>query len=85
MSKKKSWKKFRPNSDEALESALKQERLLTANWYARMSGQIAWKPGEREKLYAEMDAKSVEVNDLIKQQNANWFANLPDQEEEVIA
>lgn len=76
MGKQKLWQKMRPDSNEELEKALKSERTLQAVWYGKMSGQVAWNPGERGRLSAVMDAMSREVNGLIAQKAANDFASL---------
>lgn len=52
MSKRKRWKQA---DDDPLSIAIGRERVITAGWYARMSGQIPWKEGERE-LYTSMTA-----------------------------
>ena len=63
--KVKGWKKLRPDSNEELERLLKIERNLTARWYTRISGEIPWTDGERERLAATMDAATMEVDHAI--------------------
>lgn len=79
MSKRSKWKRFRPGSNDELESALLEDRKLTARWYERISGQIHWGPGERGRLNASMEAQAKTVNSLIQQQAAEQFVSLPDE------
>jgi len=76
--KKSKWKKFRPDSNEALEAALLDERKLTARWYQRISGTVAWEPGERERLYALMESQADIVDRLNQKNAADQFAALPE-------
>lgn len=66
------WKKLRPDSNDELEGLLQEEKHLTAYWYARISGQVPWKHGQREQPAEQMDAMSGQVNALM-------FASLPDE------
>ena len=70
--KKPVWKKLRPNSNEELENLLKIERQMTAFWYQRMSGSVAWAPGEKERHMERMRIQAGEVY-------AEIFANLPEE------
>jgi len=78
MTKKSKWKKLRPDSNEALETALLDERKLTARWYQRINGTVAWEPGERQRLYALMESQSDIVDRLIQENAVEQFAALPD-------
>lgn len=79
MSKKPKWKKIRPDSNDELEESLFAERALTRRWYQRISGEIPWSPGERERLYAAIEAQSANVDRLIQENAAKIFAELPDE------
>ena len=76
----KSWRRFRPESNEELEAAFNRERHLTALWYQRISGNVGWLDGERERLSREMDAATAAVHLLMAEQSAERFAQLPDPE-----
>ncbi len=67
----------KPNQYDELEIALQAEKTLTAKWYQRISGQIAWQPGEREAISIQMEAQAANVNRLIQQKAASDFAALP--------
>lgn len=66
------WRKENPE----LHSLLTAERNLTALWYARMSGEVAWKPGEKESMGELMAQFSEKIKRLQGEQAAEEFANL---------
>ena len=70
----------RKEFDEELADLLREEKHLTARWYERISGQVPWKPGERERIDAKSDELSAQINRHIAEGNAEWFAGLPDGE-----
>jgi hypothetical protein len=73
MSKHSSWKGIRPDSTPEIESALLTEKELTARWYERVSGQVAWSPGEREMLNSSIDEQAEIVKKLMREQIASGY------------
>ena len=65
MSKKSKWRKFRPESNEVLEELLYRERILMAEWYELMSGQVLWSDGERQSMAKEQEAIALTIDHLI--------------------
>jgi hypothetical protein len=65
------------NTKELLGIALKEERDLTAAWYARMSGEVPWMPGRREMFSAKFEELSQRIRTLQGEDTAQWFAELP--------
>lgn len=63
--------------NEALNTAIREEKMLTREWYLRMSLQVPWKPGQRESFAARFDALDREIDRLWAMDNAEWFSNLP--------
>ena len=55
----------------------KDEAKLTKDWYARMSGIIPWKPGERESYLGIFGRIENQIRGSSG--NAEWFAELPDE------
>ena len=76
---KNRWKKFRPDSNPELEAALYDEKSLTARWYARMTVEKEWQPGEKISLAAMMESVAQKVNRLLASTAADNFAALPDE------
>jgi len=71
---KKSWKRFRPNSNPELEQLLNDERVLTHTWYRRMSGEDK---GERICIFAAaMEQVASRINQLLTEKAVNDFAKL---------
>jgi len=70
---KHSWKRFRPQSNEEIELLLKQERKLTAQWYARVSGVENRSPAN---LYPVMDEIAGRINTLLREKFVEDFAKL---------
>ena len=64
MSKKNTRKKYGTGNDE-LDEALAQDKIVTAYWYHRISGQVPWMPGEREVVNRMMDAAAARVRSLM--------------------
>lgn len=61
---------------EELNIAVTNMRTLTALFYARMSGQIAWKDGEKAECMERFKDLDAIIDDLRGQQNAEWFGSL---------
>lgn len=62
--------------NDVLDTALREEKLLTARWYAAMSGQLPWKPGEKEANQAKTSQVERVIREEFAKQNAVWFAGL---------
>jgi len=75
--KQPKWKKFRPDSTQEIEDLLSAEKRLTGYWYQRMSGQVAWMPGEKDTLMRRMDELSIQIRKAQGGAAAAWFAGLP--------
>jgi hypothetical protein len=60
---RKEW--FKTQRHDYLEILAGKQRKLTARWYARISGQVPWEDGEREKIDAEQEAIAQEMNRVI--------------------
>jgi hypothetical protein len=60
-----------------IENILYEEKKLTAHWYARMSGEIAWDDGQREEYSRKQQLLSDEYWRLQKEESAEWFESLP--------
>lgn len=52
--------------DEVLDRLLLEDKSLTAKWYERMSGQIPWNPGEREKIETASEELAKKINARMK-------------------
>ena len=65
-------------ANEVLDSALTEEKALTARLYLAMSGQMDWLPGEREKHSAMTKRVLAVIHRELSQDNAEWFSNLPE-------
>jgi hypothetical protein len=61
---------------EKFNAALTEQKNLTAGWYLRMSGQIPWKPNERELLEAKFERQNLNIHGMAKQIAALEFAEL---------
>jgi hypothetical protein len=79
VSHKSSWKKLRPDSNKELELELTADKKITAEWYTRMSGAVAWQPGEKEAFYGEMDSIADAIRSQQSQIASQWFARLPEE------
>lgn len=52
-------------TDPLLFAKLKAEKRLTQIWYSKISGQLAWKPGEREELAKKSEQAAMDVDHII--------------------
>jgi hypothetical protein len=59
-----------------IETLLTAQKVLTAEWYKRMSGEIEWKPGEKEENQRRSDAISVELKTLWADEAVDQFVTL---------
>lgn len=66
------WRRNETKAQEDYNRALLEDKLLTAVWYRKMSGELPWNPGERE----EYDRRFKESSENI---SACWFASLPEE------
>lgn len=58
MSKKRKYS----TGDEFLDNLLWAEKMLTFKWYQRISGEVPWKPGEREQINALAADLASQIN-----------------------
>jgi hypothetical protein len=50
---------------EKYHQVLREEKTLTAAWYAKMSGETPWKdPGEKERILRRFEEFSVRITNL---------------------
>jgi hypothetical protein len=46
----------------ALEESARRSKMLVAQWYLRISGQVPWRPGEKEVLDSQIEAENGKWN-----------------------
>lgn len=49
---------------QQLEQLLQNEKRLTSEWYLRMSGQVPWAPGERDRYSQDFETLSSSIRVL---------------------
>jgi len=47
--------------NEELNIAIREEQKLTALWYSKMSGQVPWNDGERDRFQRRFDALAEQI------------------------
>ena len=47
--------------NEKLNNAIREEKQLTAIWYAKMSGQTPWNEGERERFSRRFESLEGQI------------------------
>ena len=66
-----------PETCAVLEGLLSREKRLTAEWYARMSGEKPWMDGERETLDASMARLEIQIDPTSSSaEELNAIANI---------
>ena len=63
---------------EEYNRAIREEKLLTARWYERMSGQKPWESGGKIRcvnLFADIEKR---IHRLESEETADWFEGLPE-------
>jgi hypothetical protein len=63
--------------DQELNRVLAEEKNLTSSFYARMSGQVQWSPGERTRFEDKFSDLAIVIKNLQGQKAAEEFASLP--------
>ncbi len=79
MPKKRHWNRSRPDSNEEMETALREEKRNQARWYQCMSGQAKWDTGEREAIHEQWKRINANIHRIIGEDAARKFAELPEE------
>ena len=50
--------------NEKLNNAIREEKQLTAVWYSKMTGDVPWNEGERERFSRRFEAIEAQIRRL---------------------
>lgn len=62
--------------DDELQQKIREDKMLMREFYLRMSGQVAWKPGEKQAMMDKFEKLNAEIASLRNSATAKWFENL---------